>query len=240
MMRAFRTTWNVSAMPGTLSCTSRTSRSLIPSPDRVSNIKTVEEITMKKPRTMTDLLVVADVCIKASKAWARLLESRGNGPSKKNQDDRDVNTTDRGDQGDQRDHGDHGYRGNRQQQSVDQKEKRLFYHPADEEKWCEIHRTTGHDLEECKTFLDCKKMPPPAAPVSQKPHRGEHRWVVPNNSEHMGEINVIFGGSMSIASKTQGKKLEREISLAHLIEPGRKMKWSDMDLLFRPEDHPET
>jgi hypothetical protein len=30
----------------------------------------------------------------------------------------------------------------------------------------------------------------------------------------MGEINMIFGGSMSIASKTQGKKLEREISLA--------------------------
>jgi hypothetical protein len=29
----------------------------------------------------------------------------------------------------------------------------------------------------------------------------------------MGE-NVIFGGSMSIASKTQGKKLEQEISLA--------------------------
>jgi hypothetical protein len=30
----------------------------------------------------------------------------------------------------------------------------------------------------------------------------------------MGEINVIFGGSMSIASKTLGKKLQREISLA--------------------------
>jgi hypothetical protein len=30
----------------------------------------------------------------------------------------------------------------------------------------------------------------------------------------MGEINVIFGGSMSIASKTHGKKLEWEISLA--------------------------
>jgi hypothetical protein len=30
----------------------------------------------------------------------------------------------------------------------------------------------------------------------------------------MDEINVIFGGSMSIASKTQGKKLKREISLA--------------------------
>jgi hypothetical protein len=30
----------------------------------------------------------------------------------------------------------------------------------------------------------------------------------------MDEINVIFGGSLSIALKTQGKKLEREISLA--------------------------
>jgi hypothetical protein len=56
----------------------------------------------------------------------------------------------------------------------------------------------------------------------------------------MGEINVIFRGSMSIASKTQGKKLEREISLAQRIEPGRKMKLSDMDISFRPEDHPGT
>jgi hypothetical protein len=30
----------------------------------------------------------------------------------------------------------------------------------------------------------------------------------------MGEINVIFGGSMFITSMTQGKKLEWEISLA--------------------------
>jgi hypothetical protein len=56
----------------------------------------------------------------------------------------------------------------------------------------------------------------------------------------MGEINVIFGGSMSIASKTQGKKLEREISLAQRIEPGRKMKWSDMNISFGSEDHSET
>jgi hypothetical protein len=45
---------------------------------------------------------------------------------------------------------------------------------------------------------------------------------------------------MSIASKTQGKKLEREISLAQSIEPGRMMKWSDVDISFRPEDHPDT
>jgi hypothetical protein len=56
----------------------------------------------------------------------------------------------------------------------------------------------------------------------------------------MGEINVIFRGSISIASKTQGKKLTQEISLAQRIEPGRKLKWSDMDISFGPEDHLET
>jgi hypothetical protein len=50
---------------------------------------------------------------------------------------------------------------------------------------------------------------------------------------------MIFKGSMSIVSKTQGKKLEREISLAQCIEPRRKMKWSDVDISFGPEDHPE-
>jgi hypothetical protein len=38
--------------------------------DGVSDIKTVEEITMKKPRTVVDLLAVADVCIEASEAQA--------------------------------------------------------------------------------------------------------------------------------------------------------------------------
>jgi hypothetical protein len=56
----------------------------------------------------------------------------------------------------------------------------------------------------------------------------------------MAEINMIFRGSMSIASKTQGKKLQREISLAQRIEPGRRMRWSDVDISFRPEDHPDT
>jgi hypothetical protein len=50
----------------------------------------------------------------------------------------------------------------------------------------------------------------------------------------MGEINMIFGGSMPIASKMQGKKLEREISLAQRIEPTRRMRWSDVDILFGP------
>jgi hypothetical protein len=56
----------------------------------------------------------------------------------------------------------------------------------------------------------------------------------------MDKINVIFGGILSIALKTQGKKFEREISLAQHIEPDRKMKWSGVDILFRPEDHPTT
>jgi hypothetical protein len=51
---------------------------------------------------------------------------------------------------------------------------------------------------------------------------------------------VIFGGSLYIASKTQGKKLEREISLAQRIEPDRWMKWSKVDISFGPEDHPMT
>jgi hypothetical protein len=56
----------------------------------------------------------------------------------------------------------------------------------------------------------------------------------------MGEINVMFGGSMLITSKTQGKKLQHEISLAQCIEPRRRMRWSDADISFRPEDHPGT
>jgi hypothetical protein len=45
---------------------------------------------------------------------------------------------------------------------------------------------------------------------------------------------------MPIISKTQGKKLEQEISLAQRIKPGRKMKWSDVDISFGPRDHPKT
>jgi hypothetical protein len=84
-------------------------------------------------------------------------------------------------------------------------------------------------------------MPPPVAPVAQEPCRGEHRQANPAaDDEQMGEINVIFGGSMSIASKTQGKKLKREISLAQRIKPGKKMKWYDVDISFGLEDHLET
>jgi hypothetical protein len=56
----------------------------------------------------------------------------------------------------------------------------------------------------------------------------------------MAEISMIFGGSMSITSKTQGKKLQREINLDQRIKPGRRMRWSDVDISFGPEDHPNT
>jgi hypothetical protein len=79
----------------------------------VNDLKTMEEIDMKKPKTVADLLAIADVCIEASEARARLLESRGNGPSKK-KEDHEVNIADRGD------HKDHGYRG---KQSLDQKKE---------------------------------------------------------------------------------------------------------------------
>jgi hypothetical protein len=42
---------------------------------------------------------------------------------------------------------------------------------------------------------------------------------------------------MSITSKTQGMKLQCEISLAQRIKPGRRMRWSDVDISFGPEDH---
>jgi hypothetical protein len=166
--------------------------------DGVNDIKTVEEIAMKKPKTMTDLLAVDDVFIAASKVRARCLESRGKRPSKKKHDDQEINTTDRGDR---RDHRDHRYHS---KQSSEQKENRPFKHPPDVKKWCDIHCTTGHDLEGCKTFLDCKKMPPPATLVPQEARQGEHCWV--DRDEQLGEINVIFGGSISITLKTQGKR----------------------------------
>jgi hypothetical protein len=56
----------------------------------------------------------------------------------------------------------------------------------------------------------------------------------------MDEINMIFRGSLSIASKTQGKKVEIDISLAQRIEPDKRMKWSETDISFGPEDHPTT
>jgi hypothetical protein len=84
-------------------------------------------------------------------------------------------------------------------------------------------------------------MSPPAALTPQDACRGEHSRVnPPDDDEQMGEINVIFRGNMSIASKTQGKKLEREISLAQHIESGRRMRWPNVDISFKPQDHPDT
>jgi hypothetical protein len=45
---------------------------------------------------------------------------------------------------------------------------------------------------------------------------------------------------MSIISNTQDKKLQWEISLAQRIEPRRRMRWSDVDISFGPQDHPDT
>jgi hypothetical protein len=193
----------------------------------------VEEIAMKKLKTVVDLLAVANICIEASEARARLLESRGKGPSRK-RDGREVNTAERGDQ---KDRGAHRYH---RKQSSDQKEKRPFQCPDGIEKWCEIHRINGHDLEECKTFLYHKRMTPPSAPAPQDPRRGEHHRETFDEDEHMAEINVIFRDSMPITSKTQGKKLQHEISLAQQIEPGSRMRWSDDYISFEPEDHPNT
>ncbi len=55
--------------------------------DRVSDIKTVEEIAMKKPRMVVDLLTVVDMCIEAFEARAQPRVSSGKGRSKKKKDD---------------------------------------------------------------------------------------------------------------------------------------------------------
>jgi hypothetical protein len=163
--------------------------------DGVSDIKNVEEIAMKMTKMVADLLAVADMCIEASEAQAWLLETRGKGIQRK-KEDCEVNIADRGDH---KDRGDYGYC---DKQSSEQKEKRHFQHPNGAEKWCEIHHSVGHDLEECKTFLDQKEMTPLAASSPQEPRRVDQRRADSNRDDQMEEINVIFGGSMLIVSKT--------------------------------------
>jgi hypothetical protein len=57
-------------------------------------------------------------------------------------------------------------------------------------------------------------MPSPSVLAPQDPHQGEQCREDPDGDDHMAEINMIFRGSMSITSKTQGKKLQREIIMA--------------------------
>jgi hypothetical protein len=68
---------------------------------------------------------------------------------------------------------------------------------------------------------------------------GDHCRTNSDNDEQLDEINIIFEGSLSIASKTQGKKLKREINMTQQIEQGRRMKWSGTDILFGPEGSPD-
>jgi hypothetical protein len=49
----------------------------------IQDIKTVEQITMKKPKTMADMLVVTHVWIEASETGVWLLDSRNKGMAKK-------------------------------------------------------------------------------------------------------------------------------------------------------------
>jgi hypothetical protein len=47
-------------------------------------------------------------------------------------------------------------------------------------------------------------MLPPEESAPQEPRRSVHHHVDPDSDEQMGGINVIYVGSMSIASKIQG------------------------------------
>jgi hypothetical protein len=49
--------------------------------DEVNDLKTMEEIAMKKPKTMADLLAITDVYIEAFEARAQLLKFCDMGPS---------------------------------------------------------------------------------------------------------------------------------------------------------------
>jgi hypothetical protein len=51
--------------------------------DRVINIKTVEEIDIKKPKTVADLLAVTNTCIEAFEARACFLSLEARGPQRR-------------------------------------------------------------------------------------------------------------------------------------------------------------
>jgi hypothetical protein len=189
--------------------------------DGISNIKTVEEIAMKKPNIMANLLVVADECNKASKAHARPLDHKGKG-SKKKQEDREVDTI-----------------GHKDLDRFDQKFKCTFWRPTNAKKWCKIHRMIDLDLEECKIYQNHNKMDPeyPAKNAQVEQCRGEHRHAQDDDEEWFGDINMILSGSLVIASKAHGKKLKCKINLAQQLDPGRRLKWSEMEITFGPDNH---
>jgi hypothetical protein len=183
--------------------------------DRVSDIKTVEEITMKNPKTVVDLLAVADICIEASKAWARL---QGRWMIVRSTQLTEAVT--------------------RTKEIVDttasspqiRRRKGLSDVPMTRRSGARFTIPWGMIWKSVRLFW-----------IRRRCHQrvDQHR-VDSDGDEQMREINIIFGGSMSIASKTQGKKLQREISLAQRIESGRTIRWSDTDISFGPEDHPDT
>jgi hypothetical protein len=69
----------------------------------------------------------------------------------------------------------------------------LFQRPTDAKKWCEIHCTSGNDLEECITYLDRKKKED--EPTTLEPCQGKHHQANFDNDEHLSEINMIFGAA---------------------------------------------
>jgi hypothetical protein len=87
-----------------------------------------------------------------------------------------------------------------------QKERRSFRRPVDAEKWCEIHQAIGHNLEECRMYLDRKKMLDKLA--AQEPRRRDHRRAAnSDNNEQLGEININFGATYQLPPRVRGRSL---------------------------------
>jgi hypothetical protein len=111
----------------------------------------------------------------------------------------------------------------------------LFRHSADAKKWCEIHHTSGHDLEECRTYLDRKKKED--EPMAPEPRRGDQRGPTPTTTNSSMKSMSSSWAACQSPPRLKEKKLKRKINLAHQIMPGRRMKWSDTNISFRLEDH---